>query len=304
VSNLINLISLGIDATQSYQIYKASEQLGHIEEEAMTAAAHQALLEVLRNFVFQSSQDLQALTGHLEELPQPVYVATQTLQWRFRDIGISAEIFPEFTDKEYVLQVQKELDGITQDARSKLSGPQINQAEKCINAITQMPLLEQAIEAQSAREQLQATETEWRERASRKGKYTLAGLGAWAIIAFLIVPCSCSMMGSSSGTASSDLAVIFWLALSLLFLITIPAGFIGGIILWVKGSTPRYKELKKLRQEWAEQVPDRATWEKIVATFGKHSSDEYRAVRASRENTIQQVLGQVQEFDKFLPAAS
>ncbi len=45
----------------------------------------------------------------------------------------------------------------------------------------------------------------------------------------------------------------------------------------------------------------REVWEQIVAVFGEQSSDEYREMRAARQNLMRQVLARVEGFDKYLP---
>jgi hypothetical protein len=64
-----------------------------------------------------------------------VYVAAKTFEWRLHDVGISPEIFPEFTDKEYVQRVQNRLTRLIQELRRRLSAGQINQAEDCFSFI-------------------------------------------------------------------------------------------------------------------------------------------------------------------------
>jgi predicted phage tail protein len=307
MSSWLDLINIGIDVTQSYQIYKARQKLDQIESGAAAETLRREVLEVLRNFVFETAQDMKALEQRVAGSPQPVYVVARALEWRFQDIGISPGIFPEFADKEYVLQVQEVIGKVTQEAQGRLSETQVRQAEECVNAIVQMPLLEQAIEAQAAREQLQAVEEEWQNVSSEKSRRTLQGIGTLAVSWFACPVMACigsPVLGSLAIRVNENLVSLVGGGAMVLTLLVMLAGSIGGIILLGKSSTRRHAELKKARKAWQGKVPGQEVWNEIVTTFGKQSSDGYRNMRAAHQNLMREVLAQVEGFDKFLPATA
>jgi hypothetical protein len=301
----LDLIDLAIDVKQSANLYQAREQLARIETGALQEAMRKQVLEVLRNFVFSSAQEVRTLEQYLESSPQPVYVAGKVLEWRIQDVGISPEIFPEFTDKEYVQKVRGDLVRVIQDSRSKLEADEISQAEECVNAFVQMPLLDRAIETRSAREQLQATEAEWKQITGKRNLSTLAGL-ALLIGSIFICPsvwCFSTSWAFSVENESlhSILAIAALAANGILFL----ASVIGGIILLTRRS-PRYRELQRDRKLWTEKLPGRETREQIVSAFGEQDSEGYQSMRAERERLIQDVMGQIDGYvlpDKLLPPA-
>lgn len=307
MSSWLDLIGIGIDVAQSYQIYQARQQLGQMQAGAEATALQKQVLEVLRNFVFETAQDVKALEQRVTGSPQPVYVVARALNWRFQDIGISPEIFPDFSDKEYVLKVQETIAGVTQETRDRLSDAQVSQADACVQAIVQMPLLEQAIEAQEAHEHLQATEAEWRAISAKRTKGMFGGLGTLAF-AWVICPmmaCISSSIASinrfSTGQVGGFFTQVMEGGILLTTLLVMLGGSIGGIILLAKSSTGRFGELKRARRAWREKMPAREVWEQIVAAFGEQSSDEYREMRAARQNLMRQVLARVEGFDKYLP---
>ncbi len=300
----LDLINIGIDAAQSYQIYQARERLRQIETGALTEALRKEVLEVLRNFVFATAQNLKELEQHLENSPQPAYVAARALEWRFQDIGISPEIFPEFTDKEYVLNVQEKLAEIIQDSQSRLTPDQISQGQECIKAIVQMSLLDQAVDMQVAREHLQSTEAEWKKVAGDRSKFTMGGLAALGAAFFVCPVAYCfstfalaALVSSAGGSSQgSILGLVTIVVNGALFL----ASLVGGIILLAKRRNPRHQELKKAREQWRDKIPDQETREQIVRLLGEQSSDEYQRLRATRAGLVREVMGQIEGYDRLL----
>ena len=302
----LDLIDLAIDVKQSADLYRAREQLERIEMGALQEAARKQVIEVLRNFVFSSAQEVKTLEQYLESSPQPVYVAGKVLEWRIQDVGISPEIFPEFTDKEYVQKVQGDLVSVIQDSRNRLTPGEISQAEECINAFVQMPLLDQAIEVQSAREQLQATEAEWKQITGKRNLSTLAGLAVLVGSIFICPNFWCFSSSWAFGIENESLRPIVVVAVLAINGILFLASIVGGIILLIKRSSPRYRELQKDRKQWREKILDRETWKQIVNLFGEQDSEGYQSIRAERESLIRGVMGQIDGYvleDKFLPPA-
>jgi len=106
MSGWLDLIGIGIDVAQSHQIYKAREELQQLQAGAEEAALHKAVLEMMRNFVFEIAQDIKALEDKMQTAPQQVYVVARALEWRLQDSGISPDIFSEFFTG-YLLRIQR-----------------------------------------------------------------------------------------------------------------------------------------------------------------------------------------------------
>lgn len=301
----LDLIDLAIDVKQAADLRSAREQLRRIEMGAAEEALRQQIVEVLRNFVFSSAQQVKILETYLESSPQPVYVAATAFERRFQYAGISAEVFPEFTDKEYVQGVQGNLVRVIQNSRGRLTPGEISRAEECVDAIVQMHLLDQAIEAQSAWEQLQATEAEWKQASGRSMLLFVGGLIALGG-SFIVCPvawCFSTSMVTSIAREQSLNPVLSFATLAangVLFL----ASMMGGIILLVRSRNPRLRELGEKRKQWRESIPDRETWEHIVSLFGQQNSQGYRRLQAKREAMIGEVMKQIEGYDKLLPPSS
>ncbi len=301
MSGWLDLIGIGIDVAQSRQIYKAREELGQLQAGAQAEAARKLILEMMRNFVFEIVQDIKVLEDHMQTAPQQVYVVARALEWRLQDSGISPEIFPDFTDKEYVQQAFTRIKSAVQQSRGRLSEEQLTQAETAIKSITETGLLTQAIEAKSAQEELQATELEWRKLSSQASSATTRKrLGCFGLLFFTfgLIPMGLgafvALLAQRSiflGRVGGLIAVVIWIAC-----------LVGNIILISKGKPTHYEQTKAEREELQKKLLPRDVWDKVVNLWGDLSSQGYRDIQTTRANFLRGVFGQVEGFDKFLPS--
>lgn len=130
---------------------------------AQMDALRKAFIEAMRKLVFDISRDLQLAAEHLETYPMQVYIVARASETKYKDAGLSPDIFPEFSDKEYVHSTQKKLNQVLAASRSNLNPEQIEQSEMAVKGLTELPLLNEAIVAKSSLEQIQASEAEWRK---------------------------------------------------------------------------------------------------------------------------------------------
>lgn len=299
MSSWLDLINFGMNAAHSYQIHQAQEQLQRMEADAAEAALRAQVLEIMRNFVFEIAQDVKALEEHLEIAPQQVYIVAHALRWRLQDLGIRPEIFPEFADKEYVQQTRTKIKYALQQSQMVMTPEQQQQADTAIRFVQQSDLLQQAIEATSAKEELQAMEPEWQEesehakKASNSRTFGCLGLLAsfFIVPAFLVV--IVGVMSEASqflGTVSGIVSLFVWMGC-----------LIGSIVLLARSKPQRYEQLKARREELQSKLLPPETWEQVVNLWGEQSSQGYQQVQETRNNYLRGLFGQVDGFDKFLP---
>lgn len=299
MSSWLDLINVGLNAAHSHQIRKAQEQLQQMEVAAVEAAARQQVLEILRNFVFEMAQDIKALEENLQTAPQQVYVVAHALGWRFQNMGITPEIFPEFRDKEYVQQTQTKIQHAIEESRKMLTPDQHDQADRAVKFIEESDLLQETIEAVSAKENLEATEPEW-EQLSKKAKGTkskktfgcLGLLATFSIIPIILVGIVTIMSDASRflGSISGIVAMLVW-----------TAALAGSIALLAQSKPNRYEELQETREDWRSKLLPSERWQRVVSLWGEQSSQGYRDIQESRNTYIRGIFGQVEGFDKFLP---
>jgi hypothetical protein len=301
MSSWLDLVNFGLNAAHSYQIQQTRAQLQRMETDAVESALHAQLLEIMRNFVFEIAQDIKALEDHLQTAPQQVYVVAHALRWRFQNMGITPEIFPEFVDKEYVQKTRTKIGEAIQSSKALMRPSQLTQAETAVKFVTQSDLLQQAIEAMSAKEKLQASESEWKavstenqQAKNQKGLGCLALFGSLFIvpgILFSIVPLFFTVSELLGGISTMIAALV-----SL-------GCIVGSINLMVKSKSKpkRYEELKEMREGWRNKLLPRETWEEVVRLWGEKSSYEYKEIQQSHNDFLRGMFGQVEGFDKFLP---
>jgi hypothetical protein len=225
------------------------------------------------------------------------------LQSNFDELGITPAIFTEFRDKEYVQRIQNRMGSIIAKSRRDLTERQIVEAEECWIAIAQMPFLDQAIEAVSAKEFLVATQDEWEElgrKVKLRTRYQVLAIVGLVVLA-MILPSVFTVSAMITGAIGDD-----WLTLLLQgsASIALLAGIALFIFFLVKASKvvpPRYEELQGQRHEQQTKLMSQEEWNEIVRIVGARTNDSYRKLRAKRLEFIRSVIGQTSDFERFVP---
>lgn len=284
----------GLEVATYSQARRARQNVESLQAAMQTAAAiaereaaHKALIEAMRNFIFDIHRDIQRAEEHITEFPQQVFIVAQSLEWRLKDSGLSPEVFPEFADKDYVHNTQKKVNAVISESRSKLKDDQIEQSETAVQYLTEMPMLNEAIKAKSSLEHIQATEAEWNEI---KGGNSGAGIKKFlGILGLIASPCICLGLSSTSTSDSSGATIIGFLIL------------IGAVALLLASSVkiPRYSELRTQRENWRKNLLSADAWKQILNKFGGDlPSAEYQRLLDERISYLNPILGN--EFQKFL----
>ena len=246
----------------------------------------EALIKAMRNLIFDVHRDVQRAEEHINDFPQQVFVVAKSLEWRLKDSRLTPEVFPEFSDKDYVYNTQKKIDSVISESASMLSEEQLDQAELAVKCLIEMPLLQEAIQSKSSLEQIQATEEEWRAVETQKnGAKTKKNFGILGLIA---TPCLCLGITSMAGTNSSAGAMTGFLAL------------IGAIALLAgsRANLSRHNELKNLRENWQKNLMPAKVWNQVVEKFGDLPSEQYQKMQDDRIDFLNPILGN--EFQRFL----
>ncbi len=138
----------GLEVATYAQARKAQQNIAEVQADMQSAAMaaqieviRKAYIEAMRNLVFDISRDLQLAEEHIDEYPLQVYIVARTSDIRFNDSGLSPEVFPEFSDKEYVHNTQRKINSVKAASRSKLSEEQLEQGELAVKCLAEMPLL-------------------------------------------------------------------------------------------------------------------------------------------------------------------
>lgn len=283
-STLLDVANLAVNVSQSASLANQREQLETLRNQAAYAAVVEQILNELKHVVYVANGQAKALTEFKEEAPQAVYVVATTILQRFSSIGIKPEIFPQFQDKEYVGAVIRELDAVVTDTRTRLDANQLAEAQQCIAAIAQMPMLENAIEVQSIHEKLTALQQDWvSAKAEHDGWHKKANLvflgmvlaaGASLPLGFLVM----------LGDFQSGVGICSFAPFLILF------GLVAWFVIRSKGNTSRYEQLKKQEESLKAKLEELPSINDIQQAVGAYSSEGYKQIRSNNQVFIQKVL--------------
>lgn len=294
-----NWLHAGLEVATYAKARKAQQGLEEMQNAAAKEEARRILLEAMRNFIFDISRDIELAEEQLAEHPQQVFIISRSLDWRLDDSGLSAEIFPEFQDKEYVSKTEKKIAEVIVKSKSALTDEQIEQSEKAVQFICEMPLLQQALVDMPARESLQATESQWQQingRQKNKNRFLILGIVGLSIFACSGIPLALGGLGSLTGQGFGGFVR------GLLMIAVAVAMAVGVFKLIQMGIVPNseYAPLHDKRKNWEKQLVSDKEYQRVKSTFGKLSSEQFKAMYDERLAFLKPILGN--DFQSYLAA--
>lgn len=278
--------------TQAQQAQKNLSAMRTTQEEEM---ARKVLLEAMKNFIFDISRDIQLAEGQVTTYPQQVYIVSKSLDSRFHDSGLSAELFPDFQDKEYVFQTQKKIKEVIGKSCQSLTDEQVQESDLAVQYIAEMPMLKEAINAKFAQERMMSTDEQWQKLSSQAGKrklLTTLGLIGLFVSLCVILPVGLSMLGLLGAAYASSSS--FGTRLLNMILISVMGLFpIGSIVLLVLAgkANPEMKMLEQNRNNWKSHLKSREEWQAVVTAFGDLSSAQFQKLYEQRVSYLTPLLG-------------
>lgn len=284
-------IHAGLEVATYAKVHKANQDLAGLKNVTEVETARRALIEAMRNFIFEISSDIQLAEEQLTEFPQQAFIVSRSLDWRFSSSGISPEVFPDIQDKEYVHNTQKKIIEVVEKAKASLTQQQIQQSETAVQYIIEMPILQQAFVAKGANESLFATQEQWGKLNGRKSRndllLVLGGVGIVMSVCAGIPTVSTGLGMLTSGDLGGIITGIVILAIG---------GFlsVGSFALIILGckTNPEYAPLKAKRKEWQEQLMSQEENQQVVSTFGDLTSEQFKKVYEERLAFLNPLLGE------------
>lgn len=276
-------IHAGLEVATYAQAQKAQKNLAEMKTASEIERAHRMLLEAMRSFVFDISRDIQLAEEQITSAPQQVYIVSKLLDSRFASSGLSADIFPDFQDKEYVFKTQKMVTEVTRKSKTFLTKEQIEQSDTAVQYILEMPMIQKAIPSKVAQEYLQESDERWQE-LENINQYK--GFSSTTSLALIVISL---FVGFITGT---------FLGLLIAFV-----GIVTAIFLLIPKNKEssldhEYELLKDKREELKKQLTPQEDWEKILATIGDLSSSQLKKIFEERFEFLRKVLGD--EIQKYL----
>lgn len=294
-------IHAGLEVATYATTRNAQRNLAEMKSAAEMEAARRALLDAMRGFVFDISRDIQLAEEQIPSSPQQVYIVSRSLEWRLLDSGLSADLFPDFADKEYTFKTQKKIAEVVGQSRARLTTEQIEESDLAVRYIAEMPLLNKAIPAKKAQESLGTTDAEWqRLNAGNRGTKWLMYLGlvGLAMTMCVAIPLLISGMGMLNDGGLAPIGK--GLMMSGIGL-AIP---VGSIALTIVGSRtkPEFASLKASRDGWQKQLVSGEDWQQVISAFGDLTSEELQSAYDERQAFLAPLLGS--DSAEYLTAAS
>ena len=309
----LDMLSVGLDVVTYSQVHKTRQQMKNLQASQQAAILQDEYLKVLRNLVFANNQSALAIREHLDTTPQKVFVGARLLAWRYQSLGISADMFPEFADKDYVADTERNISGLIRSSQEKLSPEQILDGEACIEAILEMPQLNEAIEnetqnksiraaqarADEVEKELAATDEDWKPLSSEKSKRMLIGLA----LAILGPGCVCfsglifsGILSSAAGSLSQNPSIgnavnSLGGLINLVMLALAGAATIGGLVYAIRAPSEDYGDLARKRAEIKSRIPKVAPLLQLPSNYIGKNLDELTSLRNAKQDFVQTILG-------------
>lgn len=278
-------IDKALEAATYTNIRKTQQHLEELKEMAEREAARKALIEAMRNFVFEVGSRAEIAEEHADSYPQQAYIVAKTLEWRLDNSGIESEMFPDIRDKEYFFKTKRNIKRLIQKTLSKMTEEEAAISNMAAKYLIEMPLLQRAIASKEAEEALNKTSREW---SILQRKHKLFILGVIGIIMETCVICPIA------GTISDNSA-----ALEIVGVLVILGVLGGSVYLILRGRDPRYKEMKEMRERLEEQLLSEEERRAIQSTFGDLSLSQLREIEEERAGFLLEMLGE--DFEALLP---
>ncbi len=303
-----DFVFAGLELMTYNQARKAQQNLKEMKTSQEMAIAQMQLLEAMRNFIFDIARDIQLAEPNIQTYPQQVYIVANTLGWRLHNSGLTPELFPEFSDKDYVFRTQNKIVEIVGRCQQNLTRAQIQQADLAVKYVVEMPMLMQAIKAKWSFEQIQATQPKWdkisKENNARTSSGCLNVIGIVGVLFGVMVICS---IGSGitgmlmSTTSNETIRNVISLPIQVITLLLMVIAFIAGVfffgkrlwqILFGDKSDPDATPLRQKRDEWKQNLMPSNEWEQVKATFGGElSSEQFKKLYNERVALLEPLMG-------------
>jgi hypothetical protein len=213
--------------------------------------ANNKLLVVMKNLIFEISQNIQLAEGQISKFPIQVFIVAKVLEWRMANIGFSSEVFPDFQDKEYVFETQRKIVEGIEKTKQNLTLEQIQESEKYAKYVVEMPLLQQAIPAKTAFEELKKTEKTWKTLETKYNNKSVYLIFSFFSISSLcgITPLTISMLFSALNHNFDKDEENFFSLVFILFLCLFLSWTTFKCLSICVQSSGNYSSLKKEREE-------------------------------------------------------
>ena len=122
--DLFDIMHLGIEARQFHQVMRLREEVARLAYYTEIAAQKMELLNYYRQIIYWARQKNNELAGEIRNAPIQVFVLSSVIFNQINDIGITPDVFDDFSEKQYVDLTMNELRQNAYQSMQFLSGEQ------------------------------------------------------------------------------------------------------------------------------------------------------------------------------------
>jgi hypothetical protein len=177
LNTILDVANLGMNVAQL-------GQLDTMRRQGAEAALIHALLQDLRNQIFNYRQAAQSILDYKEKDQKAAAGAMRVLELRLQDSGITADLFPDLDDKEYVAQTYKFIRDNGRQMTEQLSADEIGELETMSKAADRYPEYNYYIDNYDDFVNLEKANEELKKHKFFSGKIAANGLGCASLLVF------------------------------------------------------------------------------------------------------------------------
>jgi hypothetical protein len=298
-----DLLNAGLEAATLATAYSANRKLNSMQSAAQYEQARRMLIEAMRAFLFKISRDIKNTEELIDQFPKQGYIVSKVLHGRLTASGLTSDLFPDISDKEYYYETQKRLERVIKNSEGKLTSNEVSQADQAIKYINEYDLLVKAVSSTSAIENLQATQENWNKlsKGNSKRKISLwlgiallvSTICLIALIPILIAFISVGVFGYGAEDAGVYiLAIAAFLACGILL--------VGSIVAIVYGAmtSSEFRQLQGQRTIWQSAVLPQDERQTASSKFGELNSIQLQELLNKRVAFLTPIIGK--DFERML----
>lgn len=317
----LDWLNLGLNVVDTAISLNNSKKISQLQAQGASEAIVQAVLNELRQLIFDSREKLKAIEPHAQDHPLAAFTLASLIGWRFESIGLTPRMFPEFRDKEFVSETLAQVNRLLTTTQSRLSPDELARGKETTQSMIEMSLLRKAVSHQEIVEKMNTAEQEKRQLRAEHNKAPIRvnkkmrewgnlslGIGVIICMGSFCLSQIANSVFSVAGNSSQGLSAVT----ELMAVITVCLGpFLGvaavgaGALMLInsaqKTSKPstRIDELTRYQESLRPNLANEETRKEIVAAFGLRSAADYKQLLDYRQALVQHTLGGLGEH-RFL----
>lgn len=266
-NNLLTVANIGVSAANYSQLQELKEQQNQSQIGAL-------LIQMARDMLFDFKQGAEKVLANEVTNPKLAAAKLKMLSLGLEDIGITPQLFPDLSDKEYAASTIKYIESNQQQLQSQLSIEEQEEIETAIQAVQIYQDAEYVLTHYEAVEEYREAKVVYDELAGRNG--CLATIGV--ILLFypgIILPGG--LYFASESEVVGILGFSLWLAII--------------VVVFRFRSQKRYKEAKKIVESFEELGVDLERFEFLEEQLGVEDEEDVESRMAFAETRIEQFFG-------------